>query len=205
MLESDHRPAKTALFFFYYSWNNFLRPTHRHRALYYNFVGSIRPLNWRQAFYTMDNILRNARHILSMFYYRRASGEDDESGEPWRIAVKTEDEKQRILESCHARVGGRLHACTVLRTRECSLHTIESHNFTPGGHLGRDKKIQKIESQFYWKNMNAEIRAYVEVCDKRCCPLFYYRKLDLYFYYRLALTLLAHFQPPDEETRSHFG
>ena len=59
-------------------------------------------------------------------------------------------------------------ACTVFRARECTLylHTIESYYFTPGGHLGRDKTIKKIESRFYWKNMNAEIRAYIQVCDK---------------------------------------
>ena len=35
-----------------------------------------------------------------------------------------------------------------------------------GGHLGRDKTIEKITSRFYWRNMNAEIREFVAHCDR---------------------------------------
>ena len=47
----------------------------------------------------------NFKLEAGILYNRRASGEAHESGEPWRIAVKSEEEKQRILESCHAGVG----------------------------------------------------------------------------------------------------
>ena len=56
----------------------------------------------------------------------------------WRICVRSNDEKQRILQSCHSG--------------------------TAGGHFGRDKTTEKICSRFYWKNMFEEIRAYVLTC-----------------------------------------
>ena len=53
----------------------------------------------------------NFKLEAGVLYYRPAGGEGDASGELWRIAVKTEDEKQRILESCHAGVGGGCMHC----------------------------------------------------------------------------------------------
>ena len=46
--------------------------------------------------------------------------------------------------------------------------TLTNYRVLPftGGHLGRDKTIEKIESRFYWKNMNAHIRDFVKRCDK---------------------------------------
>ena len=35
-----------------------------------------------------------------------------------------------------------------------------------GSHLGRDKTIQKISSRFLWKNINEDIRIFVQHCDK---------------------------------------
>ena len=35
-----------------------------------------------------------------------------------------------------------------------------------GSHLGRDKTIQKISSRFFWKNINEDIRIFVQHCDK---------------------------------------
>ena len=32
-------------------------------------------------------------------------------------------------------------------------------------HLGRDKTIQKISSRFFWKNINEDIRIFVQHCD----------------------------------------
>ena len=32
--------------------------------------------------------------------------------------------------------------------------------------MGRDKTIEKICSRFFWKNMNSEIREFVQHCDK---------------------------------------
>ena len=37
---------------------------------------------------------------------------------------------------------------------------------TTGGHLGRDKTIEKIASRFFWRNMNDDIRMHVQQCDK---------------------------------------
>ena len=35
-----------------------------------------------------------------------------------------------------------------------------------GGHLGRDKTLEKLCSRFFWKNMTDDIRLYVQQCDK---------------------------------------
>ena len=35
-----------------------------------------------------------------------------------------------------------------------------------GGHLGRDKTLEKLCSRFFWKNMTEDIRLYVQQCDK---------------------------------------
>ena len=38
--------------------------------------------------------------------------------------------------------------------------------FALGSHLGRDKTLEKITSRFFWRNMNDEIRQFVQKCDK---------------------------------------
>ena len=35
-----------------------------------------------------------------------------------------------------------------------------------GGHLGRDKTLEKICTRFFWKSMTDDIREYVQQCDK---------------------------------------
>lgn len=34
-----------------------------------------------------------------------------------------------------------------------------------GGHLGRDKTIQKAQKDFYWLGMKSEVRAYIRNCE----------------------------------------
>ena len=46
----------------------------------------------------------NYKYENGMLYYKRASETEDE--EPWRICVRTETEKSKIMESCHAEVEG---------------------------------------------------------------------------------------------------
>lgn len=36
---------------------------------------------------------------------------------------------------------------------------------TLGGHLCRDKTVEKICSRFFWKNMTDDIKDYVKRCD----------------------------------------
>ena len=44
---------------------------------------------------------KNFKFDCGVLYFRRVKkGEGDEEG--WKICVRTEDEKRRILESCHA-------------------------------------------------------------------------------------------------------
>ena len=41
-----------------------------------------------------------------ILYYKRAVT-DGESKEPWRICVRSEEDKRRVIESCHAGVEGK--------------------------------------------------------------------------------------------------
>ena len=51
-----------------------------------------------------------------------------------------------------------------------------------GGHLGRDKTIEKITSRLYLRNMNAEIRDFVLHCGRcqKTNPTFAKSKANLY-------------------------
>lgn len=82
-----------------------------------------------------------------ILYYKKCSGKKAAtiSGQfpgasEWRVCVRSEEDKRRILESCH---GG-----------------------TAGGHFGRDKTLEKICSRFHWRNMVEEIREYVKKCPQ---------------------------------------
>ncbi|KAI6660697.1 Gag-pol fusion protein [Oopsacas minuta] len=57
----------------------------------------------------------------------------------WRTVVRSCDEGERVLESCH------------------------SSDF--GGHFGRDKTYEKVAARFYWPNMYNDVRKYVAACD----------------------------------------
>ena len=72
-------------------------------------------------------------------------------GEGEEVVPKT---KRRILESCHAGIE---------RKTESIHYSVFVH---VGSHLGGDKTIQKISSRFFWKNMNEDIRIFVQHCDK---------------------------------------
>ena len=49
---------------------------------------------------------KNFKFDCGVLYFRRVKkGEGDEEG--WKICVRTEDEKKRILESCHAGIEGK--------------------------------------------------------------------------------------------------
>ena len=39
------------------------------------------------------------------------------------------------------------------------------YNHIGGGHLGRDKTLEKICSRFFWKNMGDDIRRFLLTCD----------------------------------------
>ena len=42
-----------------------------------------------------------------VLYYKKAlSAEDSEEQSEWKICVRSKEEKQKIMESCHAGVGG---------------------------------------------------------------------------------------------------
>ena len=51
------------------------------------------------------NLRRRCRNNFKLdkevLYYKKAGGESE-----WKICVRSEDEKKRIMESCHAGVGG---------------------------------------------------------------------------------------------------
>ena len=49
---------------------------------------------------------KNFKFDCGVLYFRRVKkGEGEEEG--WKICVRTEDEKRRILESCHAGIEGK--------------------------------------------------------------------------------------------------
>ena len=58
------------------------------------------------------NLRRKCRNNFlfesGLLYYRRAKGADEAEEEPFRIRIRTEEEKKRIMESCHAGVEGML-------------------------------------------------------------------------------------------------
>ena len=35
-----------------------------------------------------------------------------------------------------------------------------------GCHLGRDKTVEKVSSRLFWRDMNADIREFIQCCDK---------------------------------------
>ena len=54
------------------------------------------------------NLRRKCKFNCGVLYFKRAKkGEGD--GEGWMICVRTEDEKRRILESCHAGIEGKTY------------------------------------------------------------------------------------------------
>ena len=39
------------------------------------------------------------------------------------------------------------------------------HVLTAGGHLGKDKTLEKVSSRFYWEGMSNDIKNYIKLCD----------------------------------------
>ena len=67
---------------------------------------------------------KNFKFDCGVLYFRRVKkGEGDEEG--WKICVRTEDEKRRILESCHAGIEGKTESIylynTATNVRELTL------------------------------------------------------------------------------------
>ena len=47
-----------------------------------------------------------------------------------------------------------------------SINLLEYPLCYTGCHLGRDKTVEKVSGRFFWRNMNADIREFVQQCDK---------------------------------------
>ena len=68
------------------------------------------------------NLRRKCRRSFKfedgILYYRTSSAKQDESKENehegWRVCVQTKEERERIMESCHAGVGGLQKSTQVL-------------------------------------------------------------------------------------------
>ena len=101
----------------------------------------------------------NFKFTNGVLYYKMAVKAKMDQ-ENWRICVRTDEEKQSILESCHAGAEGNIAIYIA------SLIVIIIEILTLGGHLGRDKTIEKVLSRFYWKNINGDVRKFVQCCDK---------------------------------------
>ena len=56
------------------------------------------------------NLRRKCRNNFKfeggILHYRKSKNGKGGDAEPWRVVIRTEEEKKRILESCHAGVGG---------------------------------------------------------------------------------------------------
>ena len=83
-----------------------------------------------------------------MLWKKTATSSDQFPGaSEWMVCVRSEEEKKRILESCH---GG-----------------------AAGGHFGRDKTLEKICSRFHWRNMVEEIQEKCPQCQRMNATLGY--------------------------------
>ena len=60
--------------------------------------------------------------------------------------------------SCHAGLEGKTKSMFIMIIVYLDVHV--------GSHLDRDKAIQKISNHFFWKNINEDIRIFVQHCDK---------------------------------------
>ena len=70
--------------------------------------------------------------------------------------------RERTNFACMSCFSTRLAKCHIIN--ECNSYT---NNVFTGGHLGRDKTIEKICSRFYWgRGMAEEIKEFVRACDK---------------------------------------
>jgi hypothetical protein len=62
--------------------------------------------------------------------------------------VRSDEERKKILEACHRGLGS----------------TSESQSL--GGHLGRDKTLDKITARFYWRGVDGDVRRLVASCER---------------------------------------
>ena len=103
---------------------------------------------------------KNFKFDCGVLYFRRVKkGEGEEEG--WKICVIGPKTKKDAFWS---------HAMLGLKVKQ-KVYIIQYGNCIPvfvhvGSHLGRDKTIQKISSRFFWKNINEDIRIFVQHCDK---------------------------------------
>ena len=98
----------------------------------------------------------NYRFEAGQLFYKKYRVKDTNEDEQlpgrseWKICVRSEEEKRRILESCH---GSRAEKG-------------KTTNKMAEGHFGRDKTIHKICSRYYWKNMVVDIAEFVQKCEE---------------------------------------
>ena len=97
-------------------------------------------------------------------YYRRSNRCTTQEECEWKLCIKTVEEKQRVLRSCHSSATGNYY------TRLSELISLIYTGYTficyAGGHFGRDKATEKVCSRVYWgKCMHAEIADYIKRCD----------------------------------------
>ena len=95
----------------------------------------------------------NYKFEKGTLYYKKCTVKEVElipGASEWKVCIRSEKEKTRVLESCH----GDQEKKDTEKKGEA------------GGHLGRDKTLAKICSRYYWKAMVDEIREYVRKCPQ---------------------------------------
>ena len=76
---------------------------------------------------------------------KKATDDHNPECDAWRVCIRTEEEKNKIIESCHAGAGGiNLAYSTCIEVNMNTIICMFLH--VTGGHLERDKTIEKVVS-----------------------------------------------------------
>ena len=106
-----------------------------------------------------------------MLHYRKNGGSEKEE-DNWRICVRSEEKNvvflnHAILELQVWEVARCIFTvATSWLSTSCKVFLLSFICTDVGSHLGRNKTVEKITSCFFWRNMNEEIRQFVQNCDK---------------------------------------
>src|SRR5690606_28960815 len=103
---------------------------------------------------------------LDVYKVKAAADSNRSTKEPEESFIIQQGVLYRFWRPTKRHLAGRLFKQLVAPSNIYQDLLTEFHNNLFGGHLGRDKTLESLQSRFWWPSMKGDVTKWIESCDE---------------------------------------